>query len=69
MKKNSNWIWVAVIAAVVAALTAAVVFILRARAKGKAWYDEEPIDCDMDDAECYEFDEEDIESIEEVIEE
>lgn len=69
MKKNSNWIWVAVIAAVVAALTAAVVFILRARAKDKAWYDEEPIDCDMDDAECYEFDEGDIESIEETVEE
>lgn len=69
MKKNSNWILVAVIAAIVAALTAAVIFILRARTKDKAWYDEEPIDCDMDDAECYEFDEEDIEPIEESIEE
>lgn len=69
MSKKSNWILVAIIAAIVAALTAAVVFILRSRAKNKAWYDEEPIDCDLDDAECYEFDDEDIEPIEEPAEE
>lgn len=67
-KKNNNWILVAIIAAVVATLTAAVIFILRARAKAKAWYDEEPIDCDMDDAE-FEFGDEDVESTETVIEE
>lgn len=68
MGKKSNWILVAIIAAVVAALTAAVVFILRAR-KEKAWYDEEPIDCDLDDAECFEFDDVDIEPIKEPTEE
>ena len=57
--KKSNWILIAVIAAVVAALTTVVVFVLRARAKSKAWYDQEPIDCDVDE-ECFEFDDEDV---------
>lgn len=68
-KKSNNWIWVAVIAAVVAAVTALVVFILRARAKEKAWLEEEPIDCDLDDAECFEFSDEDIELTEIAVEE
>ena len=61
MEKNKNrWIVVAIIAAVVAALTTVVVLVLRARAKKKAWYDEEAFDYDLDDCECFEFDEEDL---------
>ena len=61
-KKNNNpWILIAIVAAVAAAVAALVVFLLRARAKQKAWYDQEAIDCEMDDCECFEFDDEDVE--------
>lgn len=61
MEKNKNrWVVIAIVAAVVAALTTVVVLVLRARAKKKAWYDEEAFDCDLDDCQCFEFDEEDI---------
>lgn len=61
MEKNKNrWIVVAIVAAVVAALTTVVVLVLRARAKQKAWYDQDAFDCDLDGCECFEFDEEDI---------
>ena len=61
-KKNSNlWVVIAVVTAVVAALAAVVYFVLRARSKQKAWYDEEAIDCEMDDCVSFEFDDEGIE--------
>lgn len=64
MEKNkSRWIVVAIIAAVVAALTTVLVLVLRARAKKKAWDDEEILDYDLDDCECFEFSDEDIEEI------
>jgi hypothetical protein len=44
----------------VAALTTVVVLVLRARAKKKAWCDQEAFDCDLDGCQCFEFDEEDI---------
>ena len=69
-KKNNNpWIVIAVVTALVAAAAAVVVFILRARAKQKAWYDQEAIDYEMDDCECFEFDDEDVEIAETTVEE
>ncbi len=61
-KNNKNrWVVIAVVAAVVAALTTVVVLVLRARAKKKAaWYDQEALDCDLDDCECFVFDDEDV---------
>ena len=57
-KNNKNrWVVVAILAAVVGALTAAVVLVLRARAKKKAWEEQEALDCDLDDCECFVFDE------------
>ena len=48
--KTAKWIIVAVVAAVVAAVTTVVVLALRARAKKKAWYEEEAaFDYDLDD--------------------
>ena len=65
MNKKSRWILVAVLAAVVAVATTLVVLALRARAKTKAWYEDEPgIDYDIDDAEL--FDAIDEELVEEV---
>lgn len=53
MKNNkTRWILVAVIAAVVAAATTALVLILRARAK-KTWYEDEALDYDLDDGDEY----------------
>ena len=47
MKNNkTRWTLVAIVAAVVAVATTALVLILRARAKKKAWYEEEAIDLD-----------------------
>ena len=55
MNKKSRWIFVAVVAAIVAVATTLVVFALRARAKKKAWYEDEPvIDYDLDDEELFE---------------
>ena len=61
-KNNKNrWVVIAIIAAIVAALTTVVVLVLRARAKKKAnWYNEEPLDCDLDDCECFVFEDEDV---------
>ena len=65
MNKKSRWILVAVLAAVVAVATTLVVLALRARAKKKAWYEDEPvIDYDIADAEL--FDAIDEELVEEV---
>ena len=74
MKNNkTRWILIAVVAAVVAAATTALVLILRARAKKKAWYEDEAFDYDLDDCECFEFDEDDFalgdEVVDEIIEE
>ena len=61
MEKNKNrWVVIAIIAAVVAALTTVVVLVLRARAKKKAWNEQEAFDCDLDDCTCFEFEEEAI---------
>ena len=60
MKNNkTRWILVAVIAAVVAAATTALVLILRARAK-KNWYEDEALDYDLDDGEYFDFDGDEI---------
>ena len=70
MEKSKNrWIAVAVVSAVVAALVAVVVLLLRSRCKCKKWYDQEPIDCDFDDCECLEFDDAAIEVEETIVEE
>ena len=59
MEKNkSRWILIAVIAAVVAAITTTVVFILRARAKRRAWCEQEAFDYDFDDCDCFDMDDE-----------
>lgn len=58
-KKTNRWIVVGIIVAVVAALAAVAVYLMRAREKSKVWYDQDAIDCD--DCECFEFDDEDIE--------
>lgn len=69
-KKNNNpWIVFAIVTALIAAVAAVVVFILRAREKQKVWYDQEAIDCDMDDCECFEFDDEDVEIADTIVEE
>ena len=60
MEKKNRWVVIAIVAAVVAALTTVVVLVLRARAKKKAWYEQEALDYDLDDCECFEFDDEDI---------
>lgn len=54
---KNRWVVVAVLAAVVAALTTVVVLVLRARAKKKAWDEQEALDCDLDDCECFVFEE------------
>ena len=64
MEKNkTRWIVVAILAAVVAALTTVLVLVLRARAKKNAWYDEEAFDYDLEDGESFEFGDEEIEAI------
>ena len=47
MEKNhkNRWVVIAIIAAIVAALTTVIVLVLRARAKKKAWYEQEAFDC------------------------
>ena len=51
--KNNKWMCVAIVAAVVAALTTVAVFLLRARAKRKALraYNDS-FDCDLGDCCC-----------------
>ena len=46
---KTRWILIAVVSALVAIVTTALVLVLRARAKKKAWFDEESIDFDVDD--------------------
>ena len=62
-KKENRWIVVAVIAAVVAALTTVIVLVLRARAKKKAYLEQEAFDYDLDDCACFTFDDEVAEEI------
>ncbi len=52
-KNKTRWIVVAVVAAVVAAATTLVLLALRARAKKKAWYEDEAFDYDADDCICF----------------
>ena len=60
MNKKSRWILVAVLAAVVAVATTLVVLALRARAKKKAWYEDEPVfDYDIEEEELFDAVEED----------
>ncbi len=50
MKKSTKWIIVAAVAAAIAAATTLVILALRARAKKRAWYDEEAaFGYDLDD--------------------
>lgn len=62
MEKNhkNRWVVIAIIAAIVAALTTVVVLVLRARARKKAWYEKQALDCDLDDSNCYVFEDEDL---------
>lgn len=56
MEKKNRWILVAIIAAVVAAVTTTIILVLRARNKKKQWYEQEAFDYDVDNCECFEFD-------------
>lgn len=48
--KTAKWIIVAAVAAAIAAVTTIVIIALRARAKKKAWYEEEAdFDYELDD--------------------
>lgn len=72
MKNKTRWILIAAVAAVVAAATTVLVLVLRARAKKKAWYEQEAFDYDLDDCEGIEFedgDEFDEVAVDSVIEE
>lgn len=62
MEKNgkSRWVLIAVIAAIVAAITTIVVFILRARAKRKAWCEQEAFDYDLDNCDCFDLDDDEL---------
>ena len=60
MEKKNRWVVIAIVAAVVAALTTVVVLVLRARAKKKAWCEQEAFDYDLDDCACFEFDDEEV---------
>jgi len=57
MKGKSRWILVAIVAALVAVATTAVIFALRARAKKRALFDREGADYDCDACQSFEFDE------------
>ena len=57
-KKTNRWIIAAVVVAVVAALAAIAMYVLRARTKKKAWYEQDAMACDGE-CECFEFDDED----------
>lgn len=62
MEKNhkNRWVVIAIIAAIVAALTTVIVLVLRARARKKAWYEQQSLDYDMDEGNCYVFEDEDV---------
>ena len=62
MEKNhkNRWVVIAIIAAIVAALTTVIVLVLRARARKKAWYEQQALDYDMDEGNCYVFEDEDV---------
>lgn len=48
--KTAKWLLIAAVAAVIAAVTTVVILALRARAKKKAWYEEEAdFDYDLED--------------------
>lgn len=67
MKNNkTRWILIAIVAAVVAAATTVLVLVLRARAKKKAWYEDEAFDCDFDECDCFDF-VDDAEAIDETV--
>ena len=55
--KKSRWLWVSIVAALVAVATTAVIFALRARAKKKALLNREECDFDYDNCQSFEFDE------------
>lgn len=55
MKGKSRWILVAIVAALVAVATTAVIFALRARAKKRALFERDDADCD--NCQSFEFDE------------
>ena len=49
-KRTRKWLLITIVAALIAAVTTVLVLALRARAKKKAWYEEEAsFDCDLDD--------------------
>lgn len=56
---KTRWILIAVVSALVAIATTALVLVLRARAKKKEWYDEDCIDFDVDEDNCLSVDEAD----------
>ncbi len=69
MEKNNKsvkWIVVAAVAAGIAAITTAVILMLRAKAKKKAWFEEAAFEYDMDD--CESFDDYDVDEDAEVLE-
>lgn len=55
MKGKSRWILVAIVAALVAVATTAVIFALRARAKKRALFERDGAECD--NCQSFEFDE------------
>ena len=57
--KKTRWILIGIVAAVVAAATTVLVLVLRARAKKKAWYEEQAFDYDLDDCACFDCEDED----------
>ena len=61
-KSSKIWI-IVIIAAVVAALTTVAIIVLRARAKKKAYLEQEAFDYDLDDCACFTFDDEVVEEI------
>ena len=70
---KTRWILIAIVAAIVAAATTTLVLILRARAKKKAWYEDEAFDYDLDDCECFDADDDNFilsdEIVDDIVEE
>jgi lipopolysaccharide export system protein LptC len=54
--KKSRWLLVAIVAALVAVATTAVIFALRARAKKKALFNRDECGFDYDECQSFEFD-------------
>ncbi len=65
--KTAKWLLVAAVAAVIAAVTTVAIIALRARAKKKAWYEEEAdFDYDLEDEFVFEdAADADVEAVEE----